>query len=43
MVIGYLVRFGWDEASAHELVRSARPKIAPVPRMLESVLAAVRA
>jgi predicted protein tyrosine phosphatase len=42
MVIGYLVRGGWDEASAFEAVRNARPKIAPVPAMLESVLVAVR-
>jgi protein-tyrosine phosphatase len=43
MIIGYLVRAGWDEASAHELVRRSRPIVAPVPKMLDSVLAAVRA
>lgn len=43
MVIGYLVRTGWGEAEAFELVWRARPKIAPVPKMLESVLAVVRA
>ena len=42
MTIGYLVRTGWDEASAHETVRRARPKAAPRQRMLASVLAAVR-
>lgn len=42
MTIGYLVRTGWDEASAHEAVRRARPKAAPRARMLASVLTAVR-
>lgn len=42
MVIGYLVRSGWDEATAYEAVRRSRPKIAPVPGMLASVLEAVR-
>lgn len=42
MTIGYLVRTGWDEASAHEAVRRARPKAAPRRPMLTSVLAAVR-
>lgn len=41
MTIGYLVRTGWDVASAHEAVRRARPKAAPRQRMLASVLAAV--
>ena len=43
MVVGYLVRAGFDEASAYELLRRARPRVAPVERMLDSVLAAVRA
>lgn len=42
MVIGYLVRSGWDVAEAFECVREARHRILPVPSMLESVLAAVR-
>lgn len=42
MVIGYLVRCGWDQVDAHEAVWRARSKIAPVPKMLESVLAALR-
>lgn len=43
MTIGHLVRFGHDEATAFEMVRRARPKIAPVKKMLASVLDAVRA
>jgi hypothetical protein len=42
MTIGYLVRTGWDEASAYEAVRRARPKAAPRRQMLASVLTAVR-
>ncbi len=42
MTIGYLVRTGWDETSAYEAVRRARPKAAPRRQMLASVLAAVR-
>lgn len=42
MTIGYLVRTGWDEASAHEAVRRARPKAAPRRAMLTAVLQAVR-
>ena len=42
MTIGYLVRIGYDESTAHEVVRRARPKAAPRQRMLASVLAAVR-
>jgi protein-tyrosine phosphatase len=42
MVIGYLVRCGWDVVDAHEKVWCARPRIAPVPNMLDSVLTAVR-
>jgi predicted protein tyrosine phosphatase len=42
MTIGYLVRTGWDEVSAHEVVKRARPKAAPRRQMLASVLAAVR-
>ena len=38
VVIGYLVRCGWGPAEAHALVRRARPKIAPVPAMLEAAL-----
>lgn len=41
MVIGYLVRSGWSPAEAHERVREARAKIAPVERMLTSVLSVV--
>ncbi len=41
MTIGYLVRTGWDVASAHEAVRRARPKAAPRQKMLASVLAAI--
>jgi protein-tyrosine phosphatase len=42
MIIGFLVRSGWDEASAYEAVWRVRPKIAPVPVMLASVLEAVK-
>jgi protein-tyrosine phosphatase len=42
MAIGFLVRCGWDVPNAYEMVRQARPKIATVPKMLGSVLAAVR-
>lgn len=43
MAIGFLVRSGWDKASAYEMVRRARPQIAPIPKMLDSVMAAVYA
>lgn len=42
MTIGYLVRAGWDQATAFELVREARPRVSPIPKMLDSVMAAVR-
>lgn len=42
MTIGYLVRVGFSEADAFELVRNARAKILPVPNMLACVLEAVR-
>ena len=42
MVIGFLVRSGWSEGEAFEAVRQVRPKIAPVPCMLASVLEAVK-
>ena len=35
----YLVRCGWDVAEALARVREARPKIAPMPAMLEAALA----
>lgn len=38
VVIGYLVRTGWDALSACEHVRRVRPQIAPAVRMLDSVL-----
>jgi len=41
MVIGYLVSTGWGVPEAYEVVRAARPRIRPVPRMLSSVLAAL--
>lgn len=41
MVIGYLVRVGWDAASAYVAVKQARPEIAPVAEMVESVLRSV--
>lgn len=43
VVIGYLVRTGWDPSAACEHVRRVRPQIAPVVRMLDSVLEAVEA
>lgn len=43
MVIGFLVRTGWDSASAYALVRQARPKILPLAKMLESALAPIEA
>lgn len=43
MVIGYLVRSGWDVGEAFERVKQARPKILPVPKMLQSVLEVVKA
>ena len=42
MVVGYLVMVGWSETDAFEQVRRAHPDAAPVPKMLDSVLAAVR-
>lgn len=42
MTIGYLVMTGWSEAAAFEQVRKVHPDAAPVPKMLASVLAAVR-
>lgn len=42
IVIGHLVRTGWSEADACELVRVARPEMAPQPKMLDSVLKAIR-
>lgn len=41
IVVGYLVRSGWDVAEAFDEVRRSRPRIMPVPKMLDSVLAAV--
>lgn len=41
MVIGYLVRSGWSAAEAYRHVRGARPTIAPVAAMLDSVLRVV--
>lgn len=38
MVIGYLVRVGFDPVSAFALVRRVRPKIAPLPNMLQAAL-----
>lgn len=43
MCIGYLVRIGYSESTAFELVRNARHKIVPITNMLDSVLKAVRA
>lgn len=42
MVIGYLVRIGYDAPTAHAAVRAARPRIAPAEAMLASVLGALR-
>ena len=42
MVLGYLVRCGMSEVEAWELVKRARAVAAPAPKMLESVLLAVR-
>lgn len=38
IVAAYLVRCGWDEPTALEHLRAARPRIAPVPVMLEAAL-----
>jgi protein-tyrosine phosphatase len=38
VIIGYLVRCGWDTPTAFETVREARSIISPSPGMLESVL-----
>ena len=38
MVVGYLVRCGWSAAEAYEHLRSARPEVAPVEKMLSAVL-----
>lgn len=43
MTIAFLVRTGWDTPSAFELVRAARPRIAPATKMLFSVLNVVKA
>lgn len=42
IAIGYLARCGWDAASAYARVREARGKIAPVGKMLESVMSVIR-
>jgi predicted protein tyrosine phosphatase len=42
MTVGYLVRCGMSETEAWGLVCAARVVAAPVPKMLESVLKAVR-
>lgn len=42
IVIGYLVKSGWSLPEAYQHVRDARPRIAPVTSMLESVLAVTR-
>lgn len=41
MVIGYLVRVGWDLPSAFAHLKAVRPEVAPVQKMLASVLAVV--
>lgn len=41
MTIGFLVRSGWDAPTALEHLRRCRPIIAPVPKMLASVLSVV--
>ncbi len=41
MVLGFLVRCGWDFPSAFAHLKAARPEIAPVQKMLESVLGVV--
>ena len=41
IVIGYLVRCGWDAPAAFAAVKAARPSIAPAAGMLESVLVAI--
>lgn len=41
MVVGFLVRSGWDVPTALEHLRKCRPIIAPVPAMLQSVLTVV--
>ena len=40
MVVGYLVRTGWDVTEAFEHVKHARPESTPVPAMLEAVIRA---
>jgi protein-tyrosine phosphatase len=42
MVIGFLVRTGWNITEAYERVYCTRRRISPVPAMLRSVLQAVR-
>lgn len=41
IVIGYLLRTGWDLPSAYETVRRARPRIQPAAKMLTSVICAI--
>ncbi|TAL46056.1 MAG: hypothetical protein EPN91_01015 [Salinibacterium sp.] len=38
MVIGYLVRTGFDVATAYEMVKMVRPQVRPVESMVDSVL-----
>lgn len=42
LTIGYLVRTGWDVASAYEHVHRVRPQVRPVARMLSCVLEALQ-
>ena len=42
MATGYLVRCGFDAVEALELVRRARPEIAPVTNMVDCVLRVAR-
>lgn len=42
MVVGFMVMTGWDSASAMEQLRRVRPQVAPVPKMMEAVMAVVR-
>ena len=41
VIAAYLVRCGWDEPSAVEHLRRARPQVAPAPAMIESALRGV--
>lgn len=38
MTIGFLVHSGWGVAEAYERVKAARPRVLPVPAMLNAVL-----